>query len=125
MYILIFFILGIGVGALLAINCNNYYNEGWRILGYFSSIVSFIVILFMLILIIYTYKYEQLEINKYNQLVLTLKEARSNPKQVFENATLTKTILDYNANLVEYKYWNNTQWDWWYSDKIAALPFIK
>jgi hypothetical protein len=62
-------------------------------------------------------------IAQYYALKDTLTRARAKGASTeFERAAMQKEVADFNKDLASVKYWNSTQFDFWWVDELAELP---
>lgn len=103
------------------------WRSNYEIAGLTLTVIGGFAILFLLLGIISANFGVDKRIARYNQFKQTIEEARKNPDAIYERAALTKEIIDYNRYLTNEKYDNRYWywWDYWTSDKIANLPYIK
>lgn len=121
MIILIISILLFIVGAIVLTHDED------SLLGIILSATGLLVILFLSIGLCCREAGVNKYIARYNQFKSTIEVARKDPNAIYERAALTKEIIEWNNNLTNEKYDNKYWywWDYWTSDKIAALPYIK
>jgi hypothetical protein len=111
------------VGILIAVFAN--YFSTLHDVGVSLVFVGIILLVPTIIAGSVTYYESKAEVNRYYALKQTIEESRKGGTSEIERAALTKKIADYNADLASVKYWNNTTFGIFISDKLADLPPLK
>jgi cell division protein FtsB len=65
------------------------------------------------------------EVQRYYALKETIDQSRQNKASDIERAALTKEIANYNKDLAEVKYWNDSIFDIYVPDDLANLKPLK
>lgn len=93
-------------------------------LGIVSSIFGFVLVI-SLIILPFSYYSGKAEVQRYYALKETINQSRQVKGSDIERAALTKEIADYNKDLAEVKYWNNSIFDIYTPDELANLKPLK
>jgi cell division protein FtsB len=96
------------------------YSDLYDGLNIFSTIAGFILVI-SLIILPFMYYSGKAEVQRYYALKETIDQSRQNKVSDIERAALTKEIADYNKDLAEVKYWNDSVFDIYIPDYLANL----
>lgn len=122
MTVLIFvgFIILVGFGLL----CLRMFGDFWEGVGIILMIVGVLGLFgFSLALPIHYYSIVG-EIEKYNEVRLTIEKARMENPEIIERAAILQTIAEWNGWLASMRYWNGTIFDWYVPDAVNTLQPI-
>jgi hypothetical protein len=93
----------------------------------FSACVTAISSLFLLFYLLgwpISYYIGKSKIKEYYAIKSTIENFRKNNDKI-ENTALILRVLELNEELASIKYWNDTDFDWWYPDELAELEYLK
>ena len=127
MYLLFTGLLILVIGLIIYSKADsNRYDMTW---GEFIGAVIFslggAIVVFLLVGLLLNHTGIKKQIYTHKMLQEQYNTIRKDSINVIERTTIAKDIIDYNMRLSSEKYGNNNQWDWWTSDKIADLDYIK
>jgi hypothetical protein len=102
-----------------------YKRDEWNDLALGLSFLFSLVTIIALIILPISYYDGKAEIKRYYALKQTIEDSRKNGISDVERAALTKKIAEYNADLANVKYWNDTIFDIYIPDELAELDYLK
>jgi hypothetical protein len=110
---------------VLLIICLIGYKMGWNYELYTILCITLCLLMFLYAtmgLRFYTQSLTRLQ--EYKAIQATIEEARKDSNSA-ERIAYALKITEINQEIAIVKYWNEGEWDWFYSDEFANLPYLK
>ncbi len=123
-------ILAISIGVLVAgiLLLKNSNGNDWKApTGFIAVFVAAVVLFMMAVAFPVNYLLVTSDIVKHEEYRRTINEMRNRVFEAnpVEGAAIFLKILNTNAAIADYKYWNERIWDLWIPDKIMNVKPIK
>lgn len=101
------------------------YFSGWHTVGFVGTCFTGVVLFLLLLFLPINYYSGKAEVERYKVLKQTIENSRAVETSGIERAAILSEIAEYNKDLANVKYWNNTIFDWWIYDGLAELDFLE
>ena len=98
-----------------------WWGSDWEDIFFHVGVIAGMLLILALVFWPITYYVTKAEVNRYYALQETVEYSREYDEDSLERATIVRDIIDYNKDLAEVKYWNDTIFDIYIYDGLAEL----